>query len=75
MTDATPRDASVGSRDATIGSRDASDSSFKFEYAAVIKLLIRSFLVKLSHSPFTHSLLIFLGNYLPKNNYENRQTG
>ena len=37
----------------------------------VIKLLIRSLLVKLSHFPFTLSLLIFLGNYVPKNNYEN----
>ena len=31
--------------------------------------------VKLSHSPFTHSLLIFVGDYLPKNNYENCKTG
>ena len=28
----------------------------------VIKLRIMCLLVKLSHSPFTHSLLIFLGN-------------
>ena len=34
ITHVTPRDASVGSR-------DTRDSSFKFEYAAVIKLLIR----------------------------------
>ena len=32
-------------------------------------------MVKLSQFPFTHSILIFLGNYLPKHNYENRQTG
>ncbi len=38
----------------------------------VINQQIRSLPVKLSHFPFTHSLLIFLGNYLPKNNYENR---
>ena len=67
ITHATPRDASVGSR-------DIRDSSFKFEHAAVIKLLIMWLPVKLSHFPFTHSLLIFLGNYVPKNNYENRQT-
>ena len=34
ITHATPGDTSVGSR-------DTRDSSFKFEYAAVIKLLIR----------------------------------
>ena len=41
----------------------------------IIKLQIRWLPVKLSQSPFTHSLLIFLGNYLPKHNYENRETG
>ena len=41
----------------------------------VIKLLIRWLPVKLSHFPFTHSLLIFWGNFVPKNNCENRQTG
>ena len=40
----------------------------------IIKLQIRWLPVKLSQSPFTHSLLIFLGNYLPKHNYENRAT-
>ena len=68
ITHATPRDTSVGSR-------DSRDSSFKFQYATVIKLLIRWLPVKLSHFPFTHSLLIFLGDYLPKNNYEKCQTG
>ena len=34
ITHATPRDASVGSR-------DSRDSSFKFQYATLIKLLIR----------------------------------
>ena len=65
---ATPSDASVGSR-------ATRDSSIQFQYPAVIKQLIRWLPVKLSHSPFTYSLLIFLGNYLPKNNYEKRQTG
>ena len=51
------------------------NSSFRFDYGGIIKLLIRLLPVKLSHSPFTHSLLIFLGNYLPKHNYGNRQTG
>ena len=41
----------------------------------IIKLQIRWLPVKVSQSPFTHSLLIFLGNYLPKHNYENRETG
>ena len=41
----------------------------------VMPLQIMCLPVKLSHYPFTHSLLIFLGNYLPNNNYENRKTG
>ena len=41
----------------------------------IIKLQIRWLPVKVSQSPFTHNWLIFLGNYLPKHNYENRETG
>ena len=48
ITHATPRDASVGSR-------NTRDSSFKFQYAAVIKLLIRRLPVKISHFHFTHA--------------------
>ena len=40
-------------------------SSYKSYHAAVIKLLIRFLSAKLSHSPFRHSILIFVGNYLP----------